>query len=78
MCFLWHIFPQVQKVKRDYNRLKRKHGKYVKDNRQRLDISDADSRKSSAEICRLNSKILVSVGSHALKRFPIEAAINEG
>lgn len=58
-CKLWFFFSQVQKVKRDYERLSKKHVKQIKEHQREKDKSHTDLHESSSEIGRLNNKLLV-------------------
>lgn len=58
-CKLWYFFSQVQKVKRDYERLSKKHVKQIKEHQREKDKSHTDLHESSSEIGRLNNKLLV-------------------
>lgn len=60
VCNFVNNVSQVQKVKRDYERLSKKHVKQIKDHQRDRDKSHTDLQDSSTEIGRLNNKILVS------------------
>ena len=67
ILYVWQLLvsdtlflSEVQKVKRDYERLSKKHVKQIKEHQRDRDKSHTDLQESSTEIGRLNNKILVS------------------
>ena len=58
---MFFLYLQLQKLKRDYDRLNKKHSKQSKDSERDKDRTNAELQDSMTQVTRLSSKLEVLV-----------------